>query len=212
MNWHKVKEFIADKAQDLEWAIEDLECSIRERGFFAAHISLLEKIFNRTIRRVYRKIRKIVQWIPLLWEDEDWDYNYILTVLDYKLSRTYNEIKNGYGDDEEWIKPRCAEIQEVRDMIVEIKADAFAEKEYSEHEEKYGLIKMIYDEEVVRNSRTVIIAYEKAILPDGSINETLNDEAKNARLEISKIEENRRNEAMNKMFSLVAKNIRGWWD
>jgi hypothetical protein len=33
-------------------------------------------------------IRKIIQYIPLLWEDKDWDYTYILILLQYKLART----------------------------------------------------------------------------------------------------------------------------
>lgn len=37
--------------------------------------------------RVIQKIIKIIQYIPILWRDEDWDYEYLLALITYKLKR-----------------------------------------------------------------------------------------------------------------------------
>lgn len=36
---------------------------------------------------IYRRVKKIIEYIPLLWKDEDWDYCYLIDMLDYKLKR-----------------------------------------------------------------------------------------------------------------------------
>lgn len=37
------------------------------------------------IKRFLRKIGKIIGWLPILWKDEDWDYEYILDILRHKV-------------------------------------------------------------------------------------------------------------------------------
>ena len=40
-----------------------------------------------SISRIFQKIIKIFQYIPIIWNDEDWDYDYLLLLLEYKLNR-----------------------------------------------------------------------------------------------------------------------------
>lgn len=37
--------------------------------------------------RVIKKIIKIIEYIPILWRDEDWDYEYLLDLIVFKLKR-----------------------------------------------------------------------------------------------------------------------------
>ncbi len=43
--------------------------------------------------RTYRKVVKIVQWLPLLWRDEDFSYGYLLDIIQYKLRRMADHIE-----------------------------------------------------------------------------------------------------------------------
>lgn len=36
---------------------------------------------------IFKKIKKIIDYIPILWNDYDWDYSYIDKLLLYKLKR-----------------------------------------------------------------------------------------------------------------------------
>ena len=54
----------------------------------------LASLIPKSIRRGFLKIIKIVQYLPVLWEDEDWDWNYILVLLRYKLERTSRCIQS----------------------------------------------------------------------------------------------------------------------
>lgn len=37
--------------------------------------------------RYIRKIKKVIEWLPLIWRDEDWDFCYLLYLMRYKLQR-----------------------------------------------------------------------------------------------------------------------------
>jgi len=41
--------------------------------------------FIQRIRRISKKIRTIIKWIPILWYDEDWDFYYVYNILHKKL-------------------------------------------------------------------------------------------------------------------------------
>lgn len=49
------------------------------------------------IKRFFNKIIKIFAYLPILWEDEDWDFEYLLILIKYKLSRMRDTIhKNNF--------------------------------------------------------------------------------------------------------------------
>ena len=37
------------------------------------------------IKRLFSKIRKLVRWIPVIWNDYEWDHCYFLQILSFKL-------------------------------------------------------------------------------------------------------------------------------
>ena len=48
------------------------------------------------LRRVGRFINRLYRWIPLLWNQEEWDYEYIYDVLELKLK----ELQKCIADDD----------------------------------------------------------------------------------------------------------------
>ena len=47
------------------------------------------------VRRPVKKVIKIIGYIPVLWRDEDWDYEHILILLNHKLYRVAKELEVG---------------------------------------------------------------------------------------------------------------------
>lgn len=45
------------------------------------------------IKNTIRKIRKIIRWIPILWNDRDWDYYFIYETLKQKLIDTETYVR-----------------------------------------------------------------------------------------------------------------------
>ena len=54
------------------------------------------------MRTWYKRIKNIIRWIPILWNDRDWDYYYIFEILKTKLkfqSKHFREY--GYHESSE---------------------------------------------------------------------------------------------------------------
>lgn len=45
------------------------------------------------LRSFYIGVKNIIEYMPIIYKDRDWDYEFILDILKYKLERTRNRIK-----------------------------------------------------------------------------------------------------------------------
>ena len=43
--------------------------------------------------KLYRRIRTIIALLPLLWKDQDWDYCFLVRIIQFKLRRMANCIE-----------------------------------------------------------------------------------------------------------------------
>lgn len=72
--------------------------------------TVFEKVVSK-LSNFFLKIKKIFQYLPLLCKDEDWDFNYLLYLITFKLKRMKKAIKEGYAE-EEYKKAVLASIDE----------------------------------------------------------------------------------------------------
>src|SRR3990172_2873091 len=42
-----------------------------------------QDLFHPT--RIVRKVKNIVRWIPILWNDADWDYGHLYDIMEFKI-------------------------------------------------------------------------------------------------------------------------------
>lgn len=57
--------------------------------------------FIRRIKRIGKKIRTIIKWVPILWHDEDWDFYYVYNILQKKLEFVHKDMLNSSLEDRE---------------------------------------------------------------------------------------------------------------
>ena len=55
----------------------------------------------RKFRRLGKKIRTIIKWIPILWYDEDWDFYYVYNILQKKLEFVQKDMLNSNIENRE---------------------------------------------------------------------------------------------------------------
>ena len=51
--------------------------------------------FRRKLRDIPENIHNLIIWIPVIWNDEQWDYDYLYKILHKKLSLMENYFKEG---------------------------------------------------------------------------------------------------------------------
>jgi len=81
------------------------------------------------VKKFIGKIAKICAYIPVLWNDEDWDYSYLLDLIKFKLNRMKNTIyKNNFIARYE-IRDICIGINQTIDHINNYQNDSKAYKD-----------------------------------------------------------------------------------
>lgn len=65
--------------------------SIVETIYFSDLYDTVTEPYNK-VRRVFKKCKKLVEFIPEVWKHEDWDYGYIFRFNEYLHKRLYKGI------------------------------------------------------------------------------------------------------------------------
>lgn len=161
---------------------------------------------TRPFTRFFWWIVKSAQYSWFLRKDFDWDYSYILLLLQYKLKCTRKQIlKDNIILRTEEI---AAQIKHTEDLIQNWKDDNFCEDLYKAHDEKWG-DNVDLSEAFERNGKTYYtwnMSREKA-----TTKELQEQESKELRV-IYNAHEKAKEENFDMLFSHLNKHIQEWWD
>ncbi len=80
-----------------------------------------------------KKLIKLWDWLPIIWADEDWDFAYLLRLMQFKLSRMRPVIENGHSTE---CMDRAKEILTAEILLRNV-VDEDPEDEWSAHYTQY---------------------------------------------------------------------------
>jgi len=145
--------------------------------------------------------RRMREWIGFLRDDHDYDYDYILAVLAYKLGRTRQYIK-GHNLIKDAGKV-AREIKEVEGLIRKVMADDYHEEVFASFYKKHGHPRRVTREAGPRGLVECDILY-------GGKSATPAMRREQARL--YEREDEARKADLRKAFDLMVERIWGWWE
>lgn len=94
------------------------------------------------VRKFFKRLKKIYDYIPLLWEDEDWDHDYLTKMLRYKLTRMAKCIKdNNYVEANNRIAKQINYAVFLIDRFDNNDEIFFSDPRYIALKEQYGDLK-----------------------------------------------------------------------
>ena len=55
---------------------------------------------------LYKSTLNLIKWIPIIWNDRDWDWYYLIVLIQFKIKKMekYHRITNGFVGVEQTIK------------------------------------------------------------------------------------------------------------
>jgi len=153
-------------------------------------MDLIKKI-EINIGILFSNIQRIICWLPKLWKDRDWDYIYLYQIIEYKLKRMENCIKNGYSVYPEKVTKR---IKVCRELLNRLAKNDYTNEFLSEYYDKYPL----FIENV--KGKLILKECEKNPLDEKKYKWAKQDEEYRQRYDIDYL------------FYLLKKYHRYWWD
>lgn len=77
-------------------------------------LRFIERTWRIHIKRNIRRIGKLFQYLPVIWQNEEWDHYYLYRLIEYKIKRMrkYHQQKQGHVDWELTVAEllRCEEL------------------------------------------------------------------------------------------------------
>ena len=163
------------------------------------------------IEQFFKRIYNLYRWLPIIWNDQDWDDHYIFEILKFKLK---NQAEYIGSKNRHMSAKRDAEIMMLCTRLIDKVQDEWYGKEYlsyCESEMKFtpseshpGSYEMEF-EELSEHYDDYFKKYPLIyrMVPDLSASKD------KIAFQIAKINEER---AHKLLFTILEQNIRRWWD
>jgi hypothetical protein len=156
-------------------------------------------------KRKYRQIKRVLDYLPIIWKGYDFDYRYAIDLFKHQLIRTSNfmESDRAYAIDSDMRAKRIKTAIELLDKV---------------YDEEYGMeyqdqMKKIYGDNVLdwnfedtgRGDGTSYINYEYEKWEN-------KDKVKETFDKLFKQSKEKQIRAEKLVWKFISHNIRGWWD
>jgi hypothetical protein len=158
-------------------------------------------------KRKYRQLRRVVDFLPIIWKGYDFDYIYALDLFKHQLKRTadFLESDKAYTVD---AKQRAKRIRTALELMEKVYNEEYGAEYLDVIEQLYGktnyeFIKLEDDSSDLYTMKTT---NELAVTPEHQkqINEVSSEMAKLCR--------ERQRRAHKLLWDFIEHNIQGWWD
>ena len=149
-------------------------------------------------------IRNLIYWLPILWDDRDWDYNYMLRILIHKLNgmeRLFRE--HGHLENSEEV---ANEIQSVVHDLSIVEGGLLDQVAYAEHERKWGEVSFEYLPTNNQEFFELRMNYPSAITQK---------QAEEAQADLMRLAKQADEDTFNLLldaFTRMGEQLQGWWD
>jgi hypothetical protein len=144
---------------------------------------------KRNIKNLPYNIKNIFQWSKILWNNFDWDYRFLLDIIQYKLERMNNYFSNANITTDETYKEMLNSIQSCLDACHHLTSGDFENDLLDDHYDEFPF------------SLDEILSGKE-----------FSDEKKESFNEMSKTIVEKEKEFSAQLFDGIRDNYEKWWD
>jgi len=156
-------------------------------------------------KRKFWQIRNVFRWLPIIWNQYDFDYNYAIKVFKFQL----NKIADFMDSENAWGVSSKQDAMRIRNIIKLM--DKVYSEEYSM--EYQDILKEMYGEDVLdfditplsENSEMSRITFKYESWDNA-------EEIEEIKNELFLMSQEKQRRAHKLLWELIEHNIQGWWD
>jgi len=152
----------------------------------------------------FHKIKRLVDWLPVIWNDYDYDYSSLYRIMRKKLSRMETSIRGGYALTSE---DTADDIHFAVMLLDRLIANDYLENALIPHKRKWGDIGDLITKELPGGMLEWLgPKWEKADTEEKRL------QAEEEFRRAGRRADWRREQDKNELFDTMKKHITGWWD
>lgn len=147
------------------------------------------------IKDFLERIVKVLEWSKIIWEDQDWDYDFLLDIIRYKLCRMQK-----YFESSDVSCDNNKTSEQIKEAIRRLDILTHRSNDY---ENEIGIL---WDEHFVR------FPVLNSFTDEGFRSWTIGGESRESFCNIQKAEDDFNKKANNNFFNYLKQNYESWWD
>ncbi len=173
-------------------------------------------------KNLYRGIKNLIKWFPVIWKDRDWDSYYIFRILEHKLTLQSKGISKR---DIHVGAQRGAEIMMTCVRLMEKIREDYYQMEYMDyHKTKYWFEDIedrpgmsSWESEIVSENfddyfKKYPLIYKRVLNGEGVFDIDNRSESEKKEVIAMNIAHINHDRARFLLFKIMEENIEGWWD
>lgn len=174
------------------------------------------------LRSIYRSIRNLIRWLPIIWKDRDWDSHYIYEILKVKLQ---NQAKYIGNQDRHTGSKRDAQIMITCARLIEKVQDEYYHMEHTEYtndvyhfvprgEDNYEMVSANVSQTYNDYYKRYPLVYKRVMQGEGyyDIHNPDTDAISTKQLIAMNIGHTNHIRAKKLLFIILERHIEQWWD
>ena len=165
-------------------------------------------ILKGWVNRFFFRLSCVFGYVKLAWQDQDWDFVYLLLVIQHKLRRMrVHFVTHDIVENAQKIGSLLKELEDAIDRVID---DDFCKELYSEHDEKWGEIS--FEREPVYGLDGEVKFWRVETQRKNVVTEEDKENEKEEFSKIMKKHVDQREEDVKKVFDTMRDNLQSWWD
>ena len=149
--------------------------------------------------KTWESVKQLIAWFPIIWNTRDWDRDYLLEIMEFKMNRMYDALsgEDAVGEqavEDLWALRRCALILNM------LQNEGWKDNAYDEHYEKFPMRSL---EDLIGTSEDH---------PGLRVMKPMGKEESKSFKEAMKQAEKDHKKLVTEFGKLFAERYRNWWD
>lgn len=159
----------------------------------------------RKLKQFFKNIKRVIDFLPLLWKHRDYDYRHSINLFKYSLQRQadFFESDRAYSADARQYASRIRTAIRLMDKV---------------YDEEYGLAYIDLIEGMYGKTEYKFVKiegtdyYSMEIRNERAVDDKHQEEINEVRNEMMKYCQDKQERAHRILWQFVERNIRNWWD
>ncbi len=152
-----------------------------------------------------KNVKRVCIWLPIIWNDRDWDYFCFLRILQFKIQTMQKYFQRSDISYEN--KKSAAELQYVDFLLTRLlNNELYCEKEFQELEDKYG--KLVWEFTPIEGTEFSRTEFYR----EKCTTEAMKEDERILTRDLHRKEDRMKELDNKRLWNFLEKNTEKWWD
>lgn len=163
------------------------------------------KILNRKVKQLFENIKRVIDFLPIVWRHRDYDYRYSIEIFKYSLQRQADFFENG-NTFSAYPKQTASRIRTAVNLMQKVYDEEYATEYFDLIESLYG--KTSYEFASIEGTEY----FSLKVTNERAFDEEHQKQIDNVRTMMLLHCRDRQERAHKLLWRYLEHNIRNWWD